>query len=91
MIWRYDIFFERSKRGGLTYVGSKRYSKANNKERGELFNSSEESSYITYLDATCLYPSVMIQPLPHSELKFVEHVNLEKYYLHQMILILDLW
>ena len=27
-------FFERSKRGGLTFVGSKRYSKANNKDMG---------------------------------------------------------
>ena len=70
--------FERSKRGGLTFVGSKRYSKANNKEMGCLYDPNQESSFITFLDANSLYPSAMIQPLPHSELKFVDDVTLEK-------------
>ena len=71
-------FFERSKRGGLTFVGSKRYSKANNKEMGCLYDPNQESSYITYLDANSLYPSAMVQPLPHSDIKFVDDITLEK-------------
>ena len=54
-------FFERSKRGGLTFIGNKRYSKANNKDMGKLYNPNEESSYITYLDANSVYPSIMVQ------------------------------
>jgi hypothetical protein len=45
---------------------------------GDLYNPNEESSYITYLDANSLYPSVMVQPLPHSDIKFVNNVSLEQ-------------
>ena len=45
---------------------------------GVLYNPDEESSYITYLDANSLYPSVMIQPLPHSDITFVDNVKLEQ-------------
>jgi hypothetical protein len=45
---------------------------------GELYDPNEESSYITYLDANSLYPSAMVQPLPHSDIKFVDDITLEK-------------
>ena len=57
-------FFEKSKRGGLTFVGSKRYAKANNPLMGNHYNPDEETSYITYVDANSLYPTAMIEPLP---------------------------
>ena len=63
---------EKSKRGGLTFVGSKRYAKANNKHMGENYDSKQESSYITYVDANNLYGWAMVQPLPYKELKFEE-------------------
>ena len=55
---------EKSKRGGLTFVGAKRYAKANNKHMGENYDPKKESTYITYLDANNLYGYAMVQPLP---------------------------
>ena len=62
--------FERSKRGGLTFVGSKRYAKANNKEMGTLYDKEKKSSYITYVDANNLYGWAMVEPLPYKDIKF---------------------
>ena len=43
------LFVEKGMRGGISYI-SKRHSKANNKYM-KCYDSSEESKYITYLDA----------------------------------------
>ena len=43
------LFIERGMRGVISYI-SKRYSKANNKHM-KCYDSSEESKFITYLDA----------------------------------------
>jgi hypothetical protein len=69
--------FERSKRGGLTFVGSKRYAKANNKHMGEHYDKTKESSYITYVDANNLYGWAMVEPLPYKDIKFVKNITLE--------------
>lgn len=69
--------FERSKRGGLTFVGSKRYAKANNKEMGKHYDKTKESSYITYVDANNLYGWAMTQNLPYKDIKF-DTVSLEE-------------
>ena len=61
---------EKSKRGGLTFVGSKRHAKANNKHMGDAFDPKKESSYIAYVDANNLYGYAMSKPLPYSELEF---------------------
>jgi hypothetical protein len=61
---------EQSKRGGLTFVGSKRYAKANNKHMGENYDKTKESTYISYVDANNLYGFAMVQPLPYKDLKF---------------------
>ena len=45
---------------------------------GDFYDPNQESSYITYVDANSLYPSVMVQPLPHTDIEFVENVNLDK-------------
>ena len=47
--------FERSKRGGLTFVGRNRYAKANNKEIGKHYDIKQESSYINCVDAKIIY------------------------------------
>ena len=62
---------EKSKRGGLTFVGAKRYAKANNKHMGENYDPEKESSYIAYVDANNLYGWAMVQPLPYKDIKFV--------------------
>ena len=62
---------EKSKRGGLTFVGSKRYANANNKHMGkENYDKTKESTYISYVDANNLYGFAMVQPLPYKNLKF---------------------
>ncbi len=55
---------EKSKRGGLTFVGAKCYAKANIKHMGENYDSKKDSSYITYVDVDNLYGRAMAQPLP---------------------------
>ena len=63
---------EKSKRGGLTFVGARRYAKANNKHMGDAYDSKQESSYIAYVDANNLYGWAMVQPLPYKD------INLKK-------------
>ena len=64
---------EKSKRGGLTFVGAKRYPKANNKHMGELnYGKKQPSTYIAYVDANNLYGWAMVQPLPYKDIKFVD-------------------
>ena len=63
---------EKAKRGGLTFVGAKRYAKANNKQMGvDSYDPKIESSYITYVDANNLYGWAMVQSLPYKDIKFV--------------------
>ena len=51
------LFIEKGMREGISYI-AKRHSKANNKCM-ECYDSSEESKYITYLDANNLFGSTM--------------------------------
>ena len=60
--------FERSKRGGLTFVGSKRYVKANNKHVMG-YDPKSKSTYLLYLDANNLYGWAMVQDLPYKDIK----------------------
>ena len=71
-----DIF-ERSKRGGLTFVGSKRYVKANNKHIAG-YDPNTKSTYLLYLDANNLYGWAMVQALPYKDIKFANDTKLKK-------------
>ncbi len=62
---------EKSKSGGLTFVGAKRYAKANNKHMGDSYDPKQESSYIAYVDANNLYGWAMVESLPYKDIKFV--------------------
>ena len=66
---------ERMKRGGLCFVGSKRYIKANNKYMKKN-NKNDPSNYIMYWDANNLYGWAMSQSLPYKDLKFDTEVSL---------------
>ena len=72
-IYNQDIlnFFNRMKRGGLCFVGSKRHVVANNKYQAN-YDESKESSYIMYFDANNLYGVAMVDYLPYADLKFVQ-------------------
>ena len=67
---------ERSKRGGLCFVGSKRYVKANNKHVDD-YDPNQESNYLMYWDANNLYGWAMSQYLPDSNLRFID-ISLEE-------------
>ena len=71
-----DIF-ERSKRGGLTFVGSKRYAQANNKDVIG-YDSETKSTYLMYLDANELYGWSMVQALPYKDIKFNTEITIDE-------------
>jgi hypothetical protein len=68
---------ERSKRGGLCFVGSKRHVVANNKYM-DTYDADKESNYLMYLDANNLYGWAMVQSLPHDEVRLNTEVTLEE-------------
>jgi len=62
-------------RGGIATI-SKRYASANNKHVVG-YNDSEESRYITYLDANSLY--AQSEPLPVGNFRFLDEIEIEKF------------
>ena len=68
---------ERQQRGGLWFVGSKRYVKANNKYLPD-YNPEEDSNYLMYWDQNNLYGFAMSQSLPLDNLRFEEGTSLNK-------------
>ena len=70
-------------RGVISYI-AKRYSRANNKYM-ESYDSSEESKYITYLDASKLYGWAMSQYLPYSRFKWLNQKEISDFYLNSII------
>ena len=71
-----DIF-ERSKRGGLTFVGAKRYVKANNHHMIG-YDPKTKSTYLMYLDANNLYGWSMVQSLPYKDIKFNKEITIDE-------------
>ena len=57
---------ENMKRGGLTFVGSKRHVKANNMYLDD-YDESNPSNYIMYWDANSLYGGSMTKYLPYAD------------------------
>ena len=64
------IFFEKSTRGGISYI-SNRYSKANNKCL-KSYDPKQESKCIIYLDTNSLYGYAISKFPPASELKWID-------------------
>ena len=68
---------ERSKRGGQTFVGSKRYVRANNKYVAG-YDPTSKSTYLMYLDANNLYGWSMVQDLPYKDIRFNTTIKLDE-------------
>jgi hypothetical protein len=68
---------ERGTRGGLTFVGSQIYAKANNKYLPD-YDETTESTYILYPDANNLYGHSMSEPLPYGDLKIYTKITIEE-------------
>ncbi len=68
---------ERGKRGGFTFVGTKRYEKFNNKYLSDYDNTKDSTSGL-YLDANNLYGWAMSESLPYGDVKFDTTVTIEE-------------
>jgi hypothetical protein len=66
---------ERQKRGGLCFVGSKRFAVANNRYM-PWYDQTKPESYIIYLDANNLYGWAMSQCLPYDDVKIDKDITL---------------
>jgi hypothetical protein len=64
------------KKGGLTFVGSKRHVVANN-HLLENFDVSRPEDYLMYWDANNLYGGAMCEYLPYKNLKIDNDVSLD--------------
>jgi len=71
------LMSETNLRGGIAAI-SKRYASANNKYV-EGYNDSEESHYITYLDANSLYATAQSEPLPVGNFSFLDEIEIQKF------------
>ena len=73
------IFFEKGRRGGISYI-SNRYSKANNKYL-KSYDSKQELKHFICLDANNLHHYAMPKFLPTSEFKWIDpkEFDLNKY------------
>ena len=60
---------EKEQRGGLCFVGSKRYSKRNNKYLAG-YDPNQPSNFSLYEDTNNLYAWAMMQLLPYEDLTF---------------------
>jgi hypothetical protein len=67
---------ERHKRGGLCFVGSKRFVKANNRYL-EDFDSTKPENYLMYWDANNLYGWAMSQYLPYKNISLNNEIEIE--------------
>ncbi len=71
------LMIEKSKRGGISQVCSKRYTKVNNKYLPN-YDSTKESSYLMYYDSNNLYGWAMSQALPYGKLRWVMEKDYKK-------------
>jgi hypothetical protein len=67
------LMIEAGIRGGISQI-SKRYQKANNPYvKG--YDSTQQTTYIQYLDANNLYGWAMVQPLPIGDFQFLNNIE----------------
>ena len=73
------IFFEKSTRGGVSYISNK-YCKTNNKYL-KSYDEKQESKLIIYLDTNNLYTYSMSKFLPTTGFKWIDskEIHLNKY------------
>ena len=76
------LFIEKGMRGGISYI-NKRHCKANNKYM-KCYVSSEESKYITYLDASKLYGWAMSQFFPYSGFRWLNQKEINGFCLNSI-------
>ena len=76
------LFIKKGMRRGISYI-AKRHSKVNNKYM-KCHDCSEESKYITYLDANNLYGWAMSQYLPYGEFKWFNQKKISDFCLNSV-------
>ena len=83
------LMIEKGIRGGISMI-SNRYGKANNPYMGPKFDNTEETRFITYLDANNLYGWAMSKPLPTHGFKWMDDAEKETWKSVPCILEVDL-
>ena len=83
------LMIEKGIRGGISMI-SNRYGKANNPYMGSKFDNTEETRFITYLDANNLYGWAMSKPLPTHGFKWMDDAEKETWKSVPCILEVDL-
>ena len=68
---------QRGLSSGMTQV-SVRKVEANNKYMTDSYDNEKESSYILYLDANNLYGWAMSMKLPYTNIKFIQHTDINE-------------
>ena len=71
------LMLESNIRGGICGV-SKNFASANNRYVPDTYDPSKPDTYLLYLDACNLYGMALSKPLPQSNFKFVQNVDLDK-------------
>ena len=71
------VFIEKGMREGISYI-AKRYSKANNKYL-KLYDDSNPSKYIIYLNTNNFYGWAMSQYLPYSGFKWLNWKEIDRF------------
>ena len=83
------LMIEKGIRGGISMI-SNRYGKANNPYMGSKFDNTEETRFISYLDANNLYGWAMSKPLPTHGFKWMDDAEKETWKSVPCILEVDL-
>lgn len=83
------LMIEKGIRGGISMI-SNRYGKANKPYMGYKYDPTEETKYITYLDANNLYGWAMSKPLPTNGIKWMSESELNFWKNHSCILEIDM-
>ena len=83
------LMIEKGIRGGISMI-SNRYGKANNSYMGSKFDNTEETRFISYLDANNLYGWAMSKPLPTHGFKWMDDAEKETWKSVPCILEVDL-
>lgn len=88
-IWRWLSWLEKQARGGLCFVGSKRYVNTSSHCLPDYSPHNAAENCILYADANNLYAWARTQLLSYKDLKFEHDISLREVWIHKLKDLLD--